>query len=154
MGAAAQFAAADLAAGAPERIQDLRDRLYRRLAGALPDRLVLNGPAERRLPNTLNISIIGARGHDLLAAIPRIAASTGSACHSGSHQPSPVLQAMGLDPDRSLAAVRLSLGRWTTRDDVDQAADLIIAQATTQPPQASHNGETPEPASLPVAGNR
>jgi cysteine desulfurase len=154
LGAAAELAAADLAADAPERIQDLRDRLYRRLAGALPDRLVLNGPAERRLPNTLNISIAGARGHDLLAAIPQIAASTGSACHSGSHEPSPVLRAMGLDADHSLAALRLSLGRWTTRSDVDRAADLLTAQAMTRPPQASHVGETAEPTCLPVAGNR
>jgi cysteine desulfurase len=62
----------------------LRDRL----AAALPGRVELNGPAGRRLPSTLNVSITGLRGHELLAAAPRVAASTGSACHSGQHTPS------------------------------------------------------------------
>jgi cysteine desulfurase len=63
--------------------------------------------------------------HELLAAVPTLAASTGSACHSGTHTPSPVLTAMGADRDRSLGAVRLSLGRWTTAKDVDFAVDEI-----------------------------
>ena len=129
LGAAAELAAEDLAAGAQQRLQDLRDRLHEQLTRALPDRVLLNGPTQQRLPNTLNVSIAGTRGHDLLATVPEIAASTGSACHSGSHHPSPVLQAMGLDADRSRAALRLSLGRWSTLDDVDRAAELITAAA-------------------------
>jgi cysteine desulfurase len=129
LGTAAQLAADDLAAGGHHRIQDLRDRLHRRLDAGLPDRVLLNGPAEGRLPNTLNISIRGVAGHSLLAATPGIAASTGSACHSGSHTPSPVLTAMGLDADRSLCALRLSLGRWSSRDDIDHATDLITTSA-------------------------
>jgi selenocysteine lyase/cysteine desulfurase len=64
-----------------------------------------------------------------LTAVPEIAASTGSACHSGAHSPSPVLRAMGLDDARSLSALRLSIGRWTTPDDVDRAAQALIAAA-------------------------
>ncbi|SEP53310.1 cysteine desulfurase [Amycolatopsis saalfeldensis] len=129
LGTAAQLAADDLAAGGRHRIQQLRDRLHDLLVRSLPERVLLNGPMSARLPNTLNISIRGITGHSLLAATPDIAASTGSACHSGDHQPSPVLTAMGLDADRGLAALRLSLGRWSTRDDVDRAAELITASA-------------------------
>ncbi|MCX4545993.1 cysteine desulfurase family protein [Streptomyces sp. NBC_01565] len=131
LGTAAQLAADDVADGDHHRIRALRDHLHSRLAAALPGRVHLNGPAEPRLPNTLNVSIGGVRGHELLAAIPEIAASTGSACHSGAHTPSPVLSAMGLDNDRSLAALRLSLGRWSTPDDINRAADLLIAASGT-----------------------
>lgn len=129
LGAAAQLAVEELADGGDRRIAALRDRLHTRLAARLPGRIRLNGPADGRLPNTLNISIDGTRGHELLAAVPAIAASTGSACHSGDHTPSPVLRAMGLDDDRSLAALRLSLGRWTTTDEIDRAADLLVTAA-------------------------
>jgi cysteine desulfurase len=129
LGAATQLATADLAAGGHRRVQDLRDRLHDRLTAGLADRVLLNGPATPRLPNTLNVSIRGITGHSLLDATPGIAASTGSACHSGNHQPSPVLTAMGLDADRGLSALRLSLGRWSTREDIDRAADLITKSA-------------------------
>jgi cysteine desulfurase len=122
LGAAAELARADLADGGPQRLQARRDRLHRTLTHALPGRVVLNGHPERRLPNTLNISISGARGDELLAAVPDAAASTGSACHAGTTDPSPVLAAMGLDRDRALAAIRLSVGRWTSDQDIDRAA--------------------------------
>ena len=83
---------------------------------------MLNGHPARRLPNTLNISVSGARGDELLAATPDAAASTGSACHAGTTEPSPVLTAMGLDRRRALAAIRLSVGRWTSDQDIDRAA--------------------------------
>ena len=129
LGTAAHLAGEDLAAGGHHRVQALRDHLHDRLTASLGDRVVLNGPATARLPNTLNVSIEGTTGYDLLAATPGIAASTGSACHSGDHEPSPVLTAMGLEPGRSLSALRLSLGRWTTRDDIDRAADQIATAA-------------------------
>jgi cysteine desulfurase len=136
LGAAARLAADDLAADGHDRIQQLRDRLHNRLVDGLPERVLLNGPASARLPNTLNISIRGITGHKLLAATPGIAASTGSACHSGDHQPSPVLTAMGLDADRGLSALRLSLGRWSTPEDIDRAAELITAFAHRHPRHA------------------
>ncbi|MBC6445731.1 cysteine desulfurase family protein [Actinokineospora xionganensis] len=130
LGVAADLAAADLAHGGHHTVRELRDQLHARLAAALPGRVTLNGPAQERLPNTLNLSVRGTIGHDLLAAVPDVAASVGSACHSGIHEPSPVLTAMGFDRDRSLSALRLSLGRWSTTEDVDRAADLIAAAAT------------------------
>jgi cysteine desulfurase len=131
--AVALGAAADLARTAldaePARLTRLRDRLHRALESALPGAVRLNGHPERRLPNTLNISITGTTGTDLLAAVDQVAASTGSACHSGTTEPSPVLTAMGLDRNRALEAARLSLGRWTTTADVDRAADLLATCA-------------------------
>lgn len=131
LGTSARLAAEELADGAHHRIAALRDDLHTRLNQALPGRVRLNGPTDDRLPNTLNISIDGVVGHELLAAVPEIAASTGSACHSGDHRPSPVLRAMGLDDARGLSALRLSLGRWTTTGDIDQAVKLLTAAVGT-----------------------
>ncbi|MDX3357108.1 cysteine desulfurase family protein [Streptomyces sp. ME01-24h] len=129
LGTAAEIAAAELADDAAGRAEALRDRLHRGLTRALPGRVHLNGSARHRLPTTLNVSIDGVPSHDLLAALPRIAASTGSACHSGSRAASPVLLAMGLDEGRALTALRLSVGRWTTASDVDRAVGLIADAA-------------------------
>jgi cysteine desulfurase len=125
LGAAADLARADLATNGPRRLAELRDRLHHALAEALPGRVELNGHPERRLPNTLNVSLAGVDGNALLAAVPEVAASTGSACHAGNTEPSPVLTAMGLHRDRALGAVRLSAGRWTTAADIDRAAGLL-----------------------------
>jgi cysteine desulfurase len=127
LGTACRLASEELA---PDRIRKLRDHLHDSLADALPDRVRLNGPIDARLPNTLNVSILGVAGHELLAKVPDIAASTGSACHSGDHTPSPVLSAMGLDTERALSAIRLSLGRRTTLGDVELAADQIAMAAS------------------------
>ncbi|MBO0851616.1 MAG: aminotransferase class V-fold PLP-dependent enzyme, partial [Pseudonocardia sp.] len=124
LGAAAEIARREL----PDdtmRLAALRDRLHERLAELLPGRVRLNGHPDARLPGTLNVSIAGIRGRELLAATPGVAAATGSACHEGEDRPSPVLTAMGVSPDDALAALRLSLGRWTTEADVDRAAGLI-----------------------------
>ncbi len=130
LGAAAELARKEFAAGAPGRLEKLRDDLHDTLAGRLPDRVRLNGHPLRRLPNTLNVSIGGTHGHELLAQCTSIAASTGSACHAGNHQPSPVLSAMNVPEDSSLAAIRLSLGRWTTDGDVELAAAALASAAT------------------------
>jgi cysteine desulfurase len=125
LGAAAELAAADRTHGEPDRLAALRDRLHHTLDVALTGRVHLNGHSNQRLPHTLNISITGTVGDALLAALPQLAASTGSACHAGHTDPSPVLTAMGVPTDRALAALRLSLGRWTTSEHIDRAADLI-----------------------------
>jgi cysteine desulfurase len=131
LGTAAQMAADELADEAP-RIAALRDDLHQRLTATLPGRVHLNGPDKQRLPNTLNVSVDGVLGHQLLAAAPALAASTGSACHSGTHTPSPVLTAMGLERDRALGALRLSLGRWTTAGDIETAAAALTQAAASQ----------------------
>lgn len=135
LGTAAALAAAELADGGGQRAGELRDRLHRGLDEALPGRVHRNG-SDRCLPGTLNVSIDGTTGHALLAAVPGLAASTGSACHSGVDTPSPVLRAMGLDDARALAAVRLSVGRWTTPADVDRAAGMLVAAVHALAPGA------------------
>jgi cysteine desulfurase len=129
LGAAAELAGRELALDVTSRVERLRDRLYDTLAARLPGRVGLNGHPVRRLPNTLNISIAATQGHDLLAKCSAVAASTGSACHAGTHEPSPVLRAMKVSDDSSLAAIRLSLGRWTTDADVEHAAATLAAAA-------------------------
>jgi len=87
--------------------------------------IVLNGHPEFRLPNTLNVSFVGERGHELLARLPNLAASTGSACHAGSLHISPVLAAMGVPHDVGLGAVRFSLGRQTTPVEVAWVVEAL-----------------------------
>jgi cysteine desulfurase len=108
------------------RMERLRERLYRRLAGAIP-KIVLNGSSDDRLPNTLNLSFPGVRGGDLLAEAPWVCASTGNACHGVIPLPSPVLRAMGFPDERALGAVRLSLGRFTIPEEIDLASDVLVA---------------------------
>ena len=128
LGAAAELARQSLPREA-DRLRELRDRLHGKLQAALGDRLVLNGHPERRLPNTLNVSFVGHVGAELLARAPGVAASTGSACHEGHVKLSPVLAAMGVDPEVGKGAVRLTVGRYTTTDEVDRAAELLTAAA-------------------------
>lgn len=127
LGKAAALAAAALARGEADRLAQLRDQLHRALEVRLPGRVRLNGHPTLRLPNTLNISIEGIRALTLLGAATGIAGSAGSACHAGQDAPSPVLTAMGLDAGRAMSAVRLSLGRWTTVDDVGIAVNALAA---------------------------
>jgi cysteine desulfurase len=107
------------------RLQRLRDLFLQRLVQYLPGAVHLNGHTTERLPNTLNVSIDGVSGEQILEATPQIASSTGSACHEGRTEPSAVLLAMGLSPERALGALRLTLGRWSSVDDVEIAARLL-----------------------------
>jgi cysteine desulfurase len=128
LGVAAEVAAKSLP-GAADELRRLRDRLHQRLQAALGERLVLNGHPEKRLPNTLNVSFLGHIGAELLAKVPGIAASTGSACHEGTVSRSPVLCAMQVPLEVNHGAVRLTVGRYTTEDEVDRAAELLTAAA-------------------------
>jgi cysteine desulfurase len=114
---------------ATERLRHLRDRLWDRLRTALEGRLVLNGHPDLRLPNTLNVNFAGHIGAEFLQKVPEIAASTGSACHEGLVSQSPVLCAMGVPPEIGKGAVRLSVGRFTTEEEIDRAAVAIIRVA-------------------------
>jgi cysteine desulfurase len=127
-GKAAEIAASSLPA-ATEKLRSLRDRLHELLKHGLGDRVVLNGHPEKRLPNTLNVNFVGHVGAELLEKVPGIAASTGSACHEGKVSQSPVLCAMGVPPEIGKGAVRLTVGRFTTEDQVDRAAEMLIAAA-------------------------
>jgi cysteine desulfurase len=110
--------AADLAP--MEGIQALRDRFWGALQDRFGDRVVLNGHATQRLPNTLNVSFVGKIGADILGQLNGVAASTGSACHAGRIELSPVLAAMGTPEKIGMGAIRFSLGRGTTSDEIDQ----------------------------------
>jgi cysteine desulfurase len=129
LGAACALAARRLNAGLDRDVARLRDRLHTALRSAVPG-LALNGHPEQRLPNTVNVSFPQCDREDLLARTPTVAAATGSACHSGRTEPSAVLTAMGLDAQRALGAVRLSLGYDTTTADVDAAAAALVASTT------------------------
>jgi cysteine desulfurase len=126
LGEAARLARERLPEDAP-RMQALRDDLHRLLSEGFP-RLRLNGPRRERLPNTLNVSFPGLSGRRILQGIAGLAASVGAACHGEVETPSPVLTAMGLPPELALAAVRLSVGRYTTAEEVARAADLLLAR--------------------------
>jgi cysteine desulfurase len=107
------------------RLQRLRDELQRLMGKYIPDRVHLNGHLTDRLPNTLNVSVDGVIGEEVLADTPEIASSTGSACHEGNTDPSPVLMAMGMSRERALGALRLTLGRWSTEEQIEEAARLL-----------------------------
>ncbi len=113
------------------RLQRLRDLLQRRLEAYLSGRVRLNGHVTERLPNTLNISIDRVIGEEVLADTTGIASSTGSACHEGNTDPSPVLLAMGLSREQALGALRLTLGRWSSEEEVEQAATLLARTIAT-----------------------
>ena len=115
---------------ATERLRQLRDRLWERLRAGLGDRISLNGHPERRLPNTLNVNFAGCVGSELLEKTPEVAASTGSACHEGRVTQSPVLCAMGVPPALGRGALRLTVGRFTTDDEIDRAAAALIRNAS------------------------
>ncbi|MHB9129692.1 MAG: cysteine desulfurase family protein [Armatimonadota bacterium] len=109
------------------QMQALRDRFWKALQAAFGEGVRLNGHLTFCLPNTLSVSFVGRVGADILARMPDVAASTGSACHAGTVELSPVLQAMGVSPDVGMGAIRFSLGRMTTWDDVESTITLLRA---------------------------
>ena len=110
--------AADLAP--MNHIQVLRDRLWQAVQDRFGEGVALNGHPAHRLPNTLNVSFVGRIGAEILAQLRDVAASTGSACHSGRIELSPVLAAMRVPERTGMGAIRFSLGRHTTVDEIDQ----------------------------------
>jgi cysteine desulfurase len=114
-----------------ERLRDMTQYFWTRLQGWFGQDVVLNGHPTRRLPNTLNVSFTGRKGYEVLADLTAcgVAASAGSACHAGTSSMSPVLAAMGVPPDIGLGAIRFSLGRPTTRDDLDYVAGELVKLA-------------------------
>ena len=109
-----------------EHMRNMRERLWKRLHARL-DGMVRHGSPEQCLPNTLNVSFPGVRGEMLLDACGNdIAASTGSACHENSDEPSDVLLAMGVEPEVAMGSIRLSVGVDTTPEEVAEAADTLV----------------------------
>ena len=111
---------------ATDRMAQLRDRLASQLREGIGDEVTINGEQAPRLPNTLSINFPRVTGADVLARCPELCASTGSACHSGSTKMSTTLAAIGLSPSRARGTIRLSVGWYTSEDDVDRATELLL----------------------------
>lgn len=110
--------------------RNLRDRLLEGLQEHLPD-LIVNGTMDpdRRLPNNLNVTFPGVQGETVLLALDMegVAASAGSACSAGKHEPSHVLEALGCTPEMTRASVRFTVGRTNTPHQIEDAIDIIAA---------------------------
>jgi cysteine desulfurase len=125
-GAACALAACEVVAEG-ERLRALAAQLLERLRAAIPE-LALNGSSEHRLPGNLHVSLPGIEAQALLASLPDVALSAGSACSSSRPEPSHVLRALGLPPARALGSLRIGLGRFTTAAEVERAAQRIAEE--------------------------
>ena len=112
-----------------QHTSELRDRLEQRITEKL-DYVHLNGDREHRLPNNLNLSFSYVEGESLLMGISDIAVSSGSACTSASLEPSHVLRAMRVGDELAHSSIRFGIGRFTTKEEVDYAADQVINAVT------------------------
>lgn len=127
---AAALGEASALAGDLEPVASIRalcDHFWRALHDIYGERVVLNGHPTERLPNTLNVGFVDQIGADVLAQLDGVAASTGSACHSGVIALSPVLAAMGVSERVGMGAVRFSLGRGTTLAEIDAVVEQLRA---------------------------
>jgi cysteine desulfurase len=122
LGAACELAQSWLGA---DSIRQLRDLFWELLQARFGEGVVLNGHPTERLPNTLNVSFVGKIGSRILSGLEDVAASTGSACHSGSVDLSPVLKAMRVPPEIGMGAIRFSLGRTTTREEIENVVSRL-----------------------------
>jgi cysteine desulfurase len=122
------------------RIKMLRDRLLARLAAL--DGVHVNGTMEHRVSGNLNVSFSGIDGEELMLAIcKKVAVSMGSACSSSSMGKSRVLQEIGVPPDLRQASLRFGLGRKTTAQEIDVAADLVVAEVNRQRHKIGERGK-------------
>ena len=124
-GRAAEIAGRDMAAEA-RRLKQLRDRLIKGILEGI-DSSRLNGHPQKRLPNNVNISFDFVEGESIVLNLDLkgICASTGSACSSSSLEPSHVLLALGIPPQQAHGSLRLTLGRWTTDEEVDRVLSVL-----------------------------
>jgi cysteine desulfurase len=120
----------------------LRDRFHGRLREIFGDLVTLNGHPTDRLPNTLNVNFVGRSGAEVISALPGVAASTGSACHAGSISLSPVLAAMGVPSTEGMGAVRFSLGRTTTWEELEY---VLLHLSALKGDPARSAGRNPQP---------
>ena len=109
-----------------DHICRLRDAFWHKLQAQFGEQVVLNGHPAQRLPNTLNVSFVGQSAAEVLAQMPEVAASTGSACHADSVEISPVLRALGVPTEVALGAIRFSLGRDSTLVELDAVVGQLL----------------------------
>ena len=108
-----------------ERLKKLQQDFYKTICDAIPE-VYLNGDLEQRIPGNLNISFAYVEGEGMMMGIKDLAVSSGSACTSASLEPSYVLRALGVDVALAHTSLRLGFGRFTTQEEVNQAAESII----------------------------
>jgi len=125
LGKACEIAVKEMATEG-KRLKALRDRLYKGLSERI-DEIILNGHPVNRLPGNLNICVQYVEGESMLLNLDLegICASSGSACTSGSLEPSHVLLAMGIPPEIAHGSLRFSLGRDTTKEDIDRVIEVL-----------------------------
>ena len=128
LGKAAELAKHRLADGGEKKLAELRDRLEAKLFAAI-DGIHRNGDPEHRLPNTSHLSIDDVPAGDLLILTGErgLYISSGSACSTGKREPSRIMKAMGHDDERALSSIRLSVSSMNTAEEIDRAAEIIIA---------------------------
>ncbi len=124
LGEACAIAKAEMAEES-KRTAALRDRLREKLMAEL-DQVYVNGSIEHRLPNNLNMSFACVDSESLLMGIHDVAVSSGSACSSATVEPTHVLKALNIGPERALSAIRFGIGRFTTQEEVDYVAGRVI----------------------------
>jgi cysteine desulfurase len=109
-----------------KHLRSLTEAFYKKLVETIPD-VILNGDLERRIPNTLNLSFKGVEGESIILSLDLkgVAVASGSACTSGTLEPSHVLSAMGIDPAIAQGAIRFSFGQDNTMEDVEYVASLL-----------------------------
>jgi len=133
------------------RLRAMRERLLQRLSAAIPG-LAVNGSLAHRVAGNLNLRFPHRPATDILADLPELCLSTGSACASADVEPSRVLQAMGLPRADAARSLRLAIGRFTSPADLDRAAELLVRAGRAgapghpagQSPQTDHPAETAE----------
>jgi cysteine desulfurase len=128
------------------RVRELRDRLEHGITTRLSGTHV-HGAGAPRLPNILNVSFAGLTGESLLGGLRRLAVSTGSACTSGSLEPSYVLRAMGLSDELARSSVRFSLGRFSTAEEVELAIEEVVGVVSRLRGQSAAAPRVEHPAS-------
>ncbi len=130
LGKAVSLCMAEMDAEA-RRLLGLRGRMLERLSESLGG-VLLNGHPERRLAGNLNLSFEGIEADALISELKEVAVSTGSACSSAKPETSHVLRALGCEPERIRASIRIGLGRFTSEEEVEVASDALIARVSAQ----------------------
>ena len=122
MGEAFRIAREEMGAES-ERIRMLQQRLLRGISGI--EQVFINGDLERRVPHNLNASFNYVEGESLIMGVKGIAVSSGSACTSASLEPSYVLRALGRSDELAHSSLRMTIGRFTTEEDIDYAVSIL-----------------------------
>ena len=142
LGKACEIAGRDLQKNMAN-LKEMRDAFYAGLKNAIPD-IRLNGHPELRLPNTLSVSFPGIEANTLLSEVTEIAASAGAACHTDNVEISSVLQAMKVPEEYAMGTIRFSTGKYTTKDEIDKAVDIISRAVNKLRISADHKVEFKE----------